>query len=270
MSRLRVFLAFSAALALVACAAAAPTKKHRDPVDPGDEFGLDDSPEEQPLNSDTLNDSGAFGANERPKKDKDAGPGKPDATVDAGPTDDGGTVTRTYCTGALAVGDVIITELMIAARAGAADDGEWIEVTSTRDCWLKMKGVSIESPRGAVADSVNIDEDFDLAPHDTFLVADSLDPAVNHALPGKVFAWGTTDVLKNSGDTVSVKSGATVIDTLTYPAFSNLTPGRSIAFPDDCMPGDRADWQRWSLTFDSWTDGFEGTPNATNADVACY
>jgi len=257
---------------LVACVAAKPSKRHTDPANP-DGFDLTDSPEEQPLGSDVVADSGAFGAPERPKpKDKDASTTKPDASVvDDGGTKDGGVVvTRNYCTGALASGDLAITELMITARAGSADDGEWVEITSTRDCWLKLKGVAIESPRGATPDTTTIDEDFELEPHGTFIVADSTDAALNHDLPGKVFAWNTTDVLKNSGDTVSVKSGAPVIDTLTYPAFSNLTPGRTIAFPDDCVASDRADWARWSRTFDSWTAGFEGTPNATNGDVACY
>jgi len=255
--------------ALVACAASSKTKTHREPVDPGDEFGLDDSPQEQPLNSDVLSDSGAFGAGERPKE-KDAG-STTDASVDGGGTKDGGVVTKTYCSGPLAAGDLAITELMITSRAGSGDDGEWIEIASTRDCWLSLKGVSIESPRGtATTDATTIDEDFDLGPHETFLVADSADPAKNHALPGKVFAWNTSDVLKNSGDTVSVKSGALVLDTLTYPGFSNLTAGRTLAFPDDCKPTDRADWARWSLTFDSWTAGFQGTPNATNGDIACY
>ena len=61
-----------------------------------------------------------------------------------------------------------------------------------------------------------------------------------------------------------------VVDTLTYPAFSNLEPGRSLAFPADCPATVRGDWARWSLTFDVCTAGFKGTPNAANGDVACY
>jgi hypothetical protein len=261
--------------ALVACTVAAPKTRHLDPVDPGPDFGLDDSPDQQqPIGTDVNGDSGAFGASQRPSgKGKDASAGKPDAAVvvvdGGGP--DSGTVGRAYCAGPLAAGDLVVTELMITSRAGSGDDGEWVEITSTRDCWLALKGVSIESPRGAGAtDSTTIDQDLDLAPGGTFIVADSADPAANHSLPGTLFAWNATDVLKNTGDTVTVKSGDTVLDTITYPAFSNLEPGRTLAFPSDCTPGDRADWQRWSLTFDSWTAGFEGTPNAVNTDVACY
>ena len=89
-------------------------------------------------------------------------------------------------------------------------------------------------------------------------------------MPGKVFAFDGLDVLKNDGDTVSLKVGAAVIDTITYPAFSNVEPGRTLAFPSDCPMNVRSDWTRWSLTFDAWKPGFKGTPNATNDDVACY
>ena len=53
MPRLVSYLAFSAALLmLAACTVASPSKTHRDPVDPGADFGLDNAPqEEQPLGS---------------------------------------------------------------------------------------------------------------------------------------------------------------------------------------------------------------------------
>jgi hypothetical protein len=211
-------------------------------------------------------DSGAFGASSRPAA---AGPrdgGAPDPNgSDAGP------VVKEYCAGALAPGDLQIGELLIASRAGSLDDGEWIEIRSTRSCWLKVKGLTIESPRGSFSPNrATIAEDFELAPKGSFVVADSADPAKNHALPGKVFAWNASDVLKNDGDTVSLALGGVVLDSLTYPGFTNLEPGRTLAFPDDCAPAARADWARWSLSFDVWAPGQKGTPNATNSDVACY
>lgn len=216
--------------------------------------------------------------------DEDAGaafnassrPAAKDASVvghDAGPPpSDGGVPPKTYCTGALAAGDLAIVELMISSRAGSGDDGEWIELQSTRDCWLALDGVEIGSPRGTTNDAVTTPAGFDLAPHATFVVADSADPAKNHGLPGTVLSFEATDVLKNSGDIVYVKHGDVTIDSLTYPAFTNLEPGRSLAFPSDCTAPDRADWARWSLTFGTWAGAgtFEGTPNAPNDDVACH
>lgn len=268
--RSRPFLVLSSlalATTLMACASAA-TKKKRLPVDPGDEFGWDELPTEAlPLDTQVNQDSGAYGAPERAATRKDAGA----SSVDAGPAGDGGVVTKTYCRGALRAGDLAIVELMIASRQGSSDDGEWIEVQSARDCWLALDGVTIESPRGTSAPNVaTVAPGFDLAPHGTFVVASSADPTKNHGLTGAIASWNASDVLKNDGDTLSVKLGGTVIDRLTYPSLSNLTPGRSLAFPADCAAADRADWQRWSLTFSSFATGQLGTPNAANVDVACF
>jgi len=250
---------------LVACSSAPPasTTNKKQPVDPGDDFLGDPEPEDPGLAPTTDPDSGAFGAAARPAKDASA-------KVDAGADDSGITVEKGYCVGTIKSGDLIVNELMMASRTGAQDDGEWVEIRSTRTCWLKVQGVSVESPRGATTNSVTISEDFELEPMGTFVVADSADETINHGLPGKVFAWAASDVLKNDGDTVTIKLGATVVDAATYPSFSNITPARSLAFPSDCPATVRSDWTRWSLTFDSWKTGFQGTPNAANDDVACY
>ena len=164
-----------------------------------------------------------------------------------------------------------IVELMITSKSGSGDSGEWIEIQNTRACWLELKGLTVESPRGASAPNVaTITDDFELAPNATFVVADSDDPVKNHAIPGKVISWNATDVLKNDGDTLTVKLGAVQVVSLTYPAFTNLTPGRALSFPIDCAWSDRASWPRWSLTFTEYATGFKGTPNGDNADVACF
>ena len=265
-------LVFTGGAFLVACASApaASTKKKRTPVDPGEDFFGADLPVDQGLTPTSDPDSGAFGeASERPSTvtPNDGGPQHPDSGP--GPSD-AGPVLKTYCAGPLKAGDLQIGELMIQSRAGAGDDGEWVEIRSTQTCWLKLKGLVVESPRGLSVDSVTIADDFELGPKELFLVADSADAMKNNALPGKLYAWNATDVLKNDGDTVSVKLGAAVIDTLTYPAFSNLVPGRTVAFPNDCPANVHSDWARWSLSFTVWKLGFKGTPNATNDDIACY
>jgi hypothetical protein len=260
------FVLFTGAAFLLACAAdaAAPKKRKKSPVDPPDSWYDDEVPvEEQPIEPAYVNeDSGAFGASSRPaKNDKDGGTATPD----------GGLVTKIFCLGPLAAGDLVVSELLIASRAGSGDDGEWVEITSTRDCWLRIQGVTVESPRGQAAPNVaKVEADVDLAPKGTFVVADSLDPAKNYGITGKVIAWNAADVLKNDGDTIAVKSGETVIDTVTYPTFNNLETGRSLAFPSDCAPAVRTDWKRWSLTFTDRAPGQRGTPNAANDDVACF
>ncbi|MBX3207042.1 MAG: hypothetical protein KF764_18490 [Labilithrix sp.] len=266
-----VILVLTGASVLAACTLGEGSgkKKKKSPGDWEDDFDGEIPMVEQPLEPDDVNDnSGAFGAGERPAGDasgpsvRDGGTVRP---ADAGP------VPKVYCDGALAAGDLAIVEMMISSRSGSNDSGEWVEIQSTRDCWLKLQGVAVESPRGAAAPNVaTISDDFELEPHGTFVVAGSSNPANNHGIQGKVVSWEATDVLKNDGDTVTVKSGAVQIDTLTYPAFNNLTPGRALSFPVDCAWSDRASWPRWSLTFAEFAPGFKGTPNADNADVACF
>ena len=256
---------------LIACgsAATATGKKKKNPADPGDEFFGEDIDTEEGLTPTENPDSGAFGAGARPASNKDGGGNtRPDG---GGTTQEGGAPVVTYCTGSIKGSDVVVVELMIASRAGSSDDGEWVELESTRDCTLKLKGLSIESPRGAAeSNKVSITEDFELPPYGRFVVAGSADPTKNGIASGKVFSWEATDVLKNDGDSLVVKMGAATIDTLTYPSFSNLQPGRTLAFPSDCALGVRTDFARWSLTFDEYKPGKKGTPNAANDDVACY
>lgn len=258
-----VVLTGSALLLACTLGESAPKRKKRAPVDCAVEDCYSDLPVEttDPLEPDLVNrDSGAFGAPERPSN------GGHDQGL-AGPGDGG----KTYCDPTLASGDLAIVEIMIASKAGSGDSAEWVEIQSTRDCWLKLQGVSVESPRGAEIPNVaTITDDLELEPHGTFTVASSSEPAKNHNLPGKVIGWNATDVLKNDGDTVNVKLGTILIDSVSYPNFNNLTAGRTLAFPADCKWSDRKDWARWSLSFGEFAPGFKGTPNAPNKDITCF
>lgn len=261
---------------LFACATeqAAPKKRKKSPIDPGDEWYDDEIPtEEVPIEPTYVNeDSGAFQpAPGRPATgNKDAGGPK----VDGGTTNDGGVVTKTFCNAGapIVAGDLAVVEILIASRTGSGDDGEWLEVQNTHsDCWLKLTGVTVESPRGLAQPNVaTVADGTELAPLGTLIVADSADPAKNGGLAGSVFAFNAADVLKNDGDTLLIKSAGTTIDSVTYPGFSNIETGRTLSFPSDCKWTDRASWERWSLSFDSWSAGKRGTPNKANADVACF
>jgi hypothetical protein len=174
------------------------------------------------------------------------------------------------CARPLSPGDLTLDELMIESVSGTGDHGEWLEVTSTLDCTVDLLGLHGECPRGAKAATFDITGDLWLPPGGTFVVADSIDPAVNHYLPGTVVAWSGNlgDVLRNKGTTVTLLMNDVVIDTLTYPAVS-LTVGASLSFPSDCDPASRSDWTLWQTSTASWFPGFLGTPNAPNIDVTC-
>jgi hypothetical protein len=193
-----------------------------------------------------------------------------DTLVDA--SEDGAVADAGMCLTDIGPGDLIIDELMIASQSGAGDHGEWMEVASTRDCVIDLKGVYAEVPHGKGTTTASITDDVLLPPHGFFLIADSDQPSVNNNLPGSVFVWGSgtsSDVLLNSGDTITLYTASATIDVLTYPDSSKLVDGTSMAFPADCAPSLRLEFGNWQDSIASWTPGFFGTPAAPNTDVSC-
>jgi hypothetical protein len=176
------------------------------------------------------------------------------------------------CSTPLAAGDLVIDELMIASQSGAGDHGEWLEVMSTRDCTLDLNGLYAEVPHGKGTTLASVTTDILVPPHGFFLIADSSDPATNNDLPGTVVVWGTgtdSDVLLNSGDTITLYTSDVTVDMLTYPDPTKLVDGASMAFPSDCNPSLRTAFGNWQPSVASWTPGFFGTPSGPNTDVSC-
>lgn len=195
-----------------------------------------------------------------------------EAAVDgAGVVTDGGG-HGPACPGDLAPGDLIVDELMIASKAGGGDHGEWVEVASTRSCALDLKGLFAEVPHGKGMTLAAVTTDTWLPPHGFFLIADSAEPTENNNLPGLLFTWGTgtsSDVLKNSGDTLTLYTATVIVDALTYPSSAKLVDGASMAFPSDCDVSLRAEFGNWQPSLSSFSPGFFGTPAAPNTDVTC-
>jgi hypothetical protein len=235
---------------LAACTVQEPAKRTPLNTTPDDKTAVEE-PEQStdPLEPETNEDSGAFGK------------GKTSSSS-------GSIACKKFCEGDLAAGDLAIVEIMIASKSGSGDSGEWAEIKSTRDCWLHLDGVTIESPRGTSSVDVATLEGVDLAPGGSFVVADSDDASKNHGINGAVVAWDATDVLKNDGDTITVKLGDLVIDSLTYPSLAAATAGTSVAFPADCDGAERSDWLAWSASKAAFGT-LKGTPNAPNDDIAC-
>lgn len=214
-----------------------------------------------------------------------SGPGRVDG-LDAGPGDDGPAAAAEVnpsppgppfdagpdglCSLPLAPGDLVIDELLVESMAGTGDHGEWLEVTSALPCAIDLRGLHGECPRGGKVAAFDVSDDLWVPAGGTFVVADSVSPAINHDVPGPVVAWhgNLGDVLRNKGTTVTLTMADVVIDSLTYPALS-LTVGASLAFPADCDPPLRSDFTRWQTSVASWFPGFKGTPNAPNTDVTC-
>lgn len=252
---------------LSACAAA-------DTVD-DDSFDFDEVPvdpyREPPpaFSPSSEQDAGAFSVPERPRAPDAGSESPPDAgsVVEA----DASIPPPAAC-GAFGVGSLLLVELMIKHVDGAGDRAEWVELKNPADCVLTVPaGLRIVSPRGSALDVASVERAFELPPFGQFVAGGAAAPS-HASLPTP--RWTSSDVLKNSGDEVRIELGdsaaATVIDSLTYPQFSNLTAARSIAFPSDCAAQARASFQNWSGSFADYPPGpLVGTPFAPNDDVTC-
>jgi hypothetical protein len=196
-------------------------------------------------------------------------PSMPDAALEDAPPE-GAPDEASTCAGAPGPGDLVIVELMVESTSGAGDHGEWLEVQSTVACNLDLRGLHAEATVGAKVYAVDVSDDLWLPAGGTFVLADSIDPAVNHRLPGLVLAWTKSpgDVLRNQGGTVTLLARGALVDSVTYPAAA-ASIGASLAFPADCAASDRATWSAWQRSSASWFPGFYGTPNAPNTDVGC-
>jgi hypothetical protein len=222
---------------------------------PSDASGVDVTADDtgSPVDSSTGTDSGTTAG---------------DSSVDSGPV---------LCPAPLGAGDLAIVELMIKSVNAFGDQGEWLEVQSTRSCILDLNGLHAESPRTTSApftpDTLDITTERLLPPSGIFVIANTLDATINHQLPTAplLLAWAGSpaDVLQDGGDRVTLSANGTVIEDLSYPAFVLVT-GTSISFPANCAWSDLPDWQRWSYSQNFWTGTFQGTPNAANTDVTCF
>jgi hypothetical protein len=210
----------------------------------------------------------SFAALDEASVDASSSDGTPDDDSPPSPTFDAG--PDGVCSTPIVAGDLLIDELMISSVSGSGDYGEWLEVRSTRSCALDLIGLHGDCPTGATVHSFDVTTDLWIEALGTFVIADSGDPVIDHALPGTLIVWDGSpgDVLRNAGDTLSLSLNGLLIDTVTYPALK-LTIGTSVSFPSDCPTTARSIWTNWQQSTASWFPGFFGTPNATNDDVHC-
>jgi len=193
-----------------------------------------------------------------------------DAGLDGGvlPTD--GSIDAAVCASALAAGDLIFDEVMIATVAGSDDRGQWLEVRSTRACTTDLIGLHASALHGQSFRTLDVTTDTWLGPGGYFVIADTLDAMENDGLPGLVFTWAGSpaDALHKTSDTITLSVVTVLLDTLSYPD-KKRPEATSYAFPWGCSPPLRADFANWRPSTASWAPGFFGTPGAPNTDVSC-
>ncbi len=209
--------------------------------------------------------------------DGDCLEGDPDVGPFATEEDDGvdndcdGLVDEDY----VAVGDVVINEMMPYPFVTDDEDGEWFELYNASSRTVDLFGWTISDSSG----SVQVDEHVLLEAGEYGLFAAHPDPLRNGNLPDVdwVFDWDTMH-LNNTGDDLVIGMGSTVIDELSYdPNPWIVTEGGSMFLDpsrQDATSND--DFLPWCATpFEADYDygglgvGDYGTPGEPNPESLC-
>ncbi len=180
-----------------------------------------------------------------------------------------------------AAGDVAFSEIMPSSQAGTGDLGEWFEIynPSTTDylelsgCVLKDNTTGYAGHTIASANGTTL-----VAPGDALVFAQSGVAAENHGLPfdyvySEPAPATLTMLLSNSGDSLSITCGSTLIDAFTYTSSTiSIVAGRSVQLDSGLLNGTANDTaSNWCSTSGINTYGGVGkigTPGTSNG--SCF
>ncbi len=156
-----------------------------------------------------------------------------------------------------AVGELFITELMPDPSAVGDTDGEWVEVHALAD--VDLNGVTFAA--GNSTSTVNDPTCVRMTPGSFAVIARNSDEAENGGLPRVDATYNVT--LGNSGGTLTVSAGATILDEVTWAsarAGTSLQLSSDLSGPqDNDLPGAFCD------ATEPYGLGDRGTPGSQNA-----
>jgi hypothetical protein len=194
----------------------------------------------------------------------DAGAGE-DAAVDAGP-DSGLDAGGALCSPTSE--RLAIVEIMISSRSGSTDRGEWIEIVNAGTCPVDLAGLLlVGTPASSSAEETYTITGTILAPGGRWVLAQSPLAVENRDLPHDE-AYGAANItFDNIGDFVELRSGATVIDRVTW-TLTDFTHGFARSYPDGApiaANDSQLAWCNATEVYSTATGGpYRGTPRMPN------
>ena len=200
--------------------------------------------------------------------------------VDAGETcDDGNKIAGDGCSagcqlegiaGPIAVGALVITEIMPYSVSGSSDNGEWLEVFNGTNSNIDLVGVVLRYK--TLSHTIAAKGGNTVVPAGGYLVLGRSTDKVANGGAAVGYSYGTTIQMSNAGGTLSLESGSTVIDTVTYASGSGwptLTKGVAVQLDEtktDAVSNDSgANWCNATTPFGT---ALSGTPGAVNGSCA--
>lgn len=189
------------------------------------------------------------------------------AVADGQPCGGSGTCKVGVCVGDKAVapkvGDLVFSELMVRAKSGTGDDGEWIELTNVSKASIDLEGLALVYKGGTSVKLTGKGKPLTVKPGARFVIGRSTNAAKNFG--AKIDYVQTQVAMSNSGATLDIKLGKVVIDAVKYTK-SSVTLGVALQLSlskIDAKSND--DIKSWCLATKGYgTSGLKGTPGTEN------
>lgn len=162
-----------------------------------------------------------------------------------------------------AAGELVIQEIMHTPLAVADAAGEWFEIKNVSARPLNLDGLILESG-GEPAYTAQFGGLNLLEPGELFVLGINSDMATNN---GVSVDAAYTDLVLDATDTLEIRVGATVIDTLSWDSATTWPAGNgaSMNFGAQHAPADNGDAANWCDSTTALGTDF-GTPGAANID----
>lgn len=175
----------------------------------------------------------------------------------------GDTDTADTGAAAIAVGELVVTEVMYDPAAVDGDFGEYVELYNASGRTLDLAGLTLEDDDG---DGMTVSGSLSVAANAYVVFGASANTAANGGFDAD-YAWEAGSVkLGNEGDSAIVSLGGTVIDEVTW--LEETSPGgegEAIGLdPRKLDAGSNDSMDNWCGQDSTFGDGDEGTPGAAN------
>ena len=157
----------------------------------------------------------------------------------------------------LAVGELILSELMVDPLATVDSSGEWFELHNTTASDVDLSTLSVAD---ADTDAFSIDDTLVIPAGAYMVFGVSDDDAANGGVPVDYVYTGMN--LANGGDELKLDAGGLILDELTWASTDDLPPGGQALTTDDS--GDECG------AIDVYGDGDLGTPGEANPDCLLH
>ncbi len=166
-------------------------------------------------------------------------------------------------------GDLVITEIMAFPAADIGDWGKYVEIYNTTADDIRLDGWVLADGAG---DRLTISSNGELTvPALGYVVIGAHFESSENGGVSIDYSWGSTIVLNETSDTITISADGTTVDTVTYGQgdFPTMTEGVSIQLDPSAYDATMNDLgANWCQSVTELTSGEKGTPGERNSSCS--